>query len=173
MTNMTKRGALLAASAALALQAGGAFAQAEQDYAGGHKPVLEDFTDELGGRVGSFTLRPELTTSVEYNDNIFYAENGEEEDVIFRIAPEVELASDWSRHALRFNAGVAFGVFVDNDADNFIDAFGQAQGIYDISRIAAVRATARVDHPRRRRELLRQRPRLQVHHQLVEPELRR
>lgn len=137
--------ALMAASAALALQAGGALAQAETDYSGGHKPILEDFTDELGVRYGSFTLRPELETSAQYNDNIYYADNGEESDFILRVAPQATLESDWSRHALNLAAGFAYGLFTDNSADNYIDAFGQVQGVYDISRIAALRATLRVD----------------------------
>ena len=145
MRNFTMRAALLGATAALALQAGGAMAQAEQDYAGGHKPVLEDYTDELGARMGGFILRPQATVSAEYNDNIYYSDGGEEEDLLLRVAPEVELASDWNRHALRFNAGVGYGAYVDNEADNFLDAFGQVQGVYDISRISAVRATLRAD----------------------------
>lgn len=141
----SKHAALLAATAAMALQAGGALAQAEQDYAGGHKPVLQDFKSELGVRHGSFILYPELTTSLEYHDNIYWAENNEESDFIARVAPGVTLESQWSRHSLRLTGGVAYGAYLDNEEDNYLDAYGEIQGVYDISRIAALRATARYD----------------------------
>ena len=151
MRNVKLKAALFAATAALALQAGGAMAQAEKDYSGGHKPVLPDFTDELGVRVGSFILRPEASVSLEWSDNVFFSQNNEQEDFILRVSPQLVLESEWNRHKARFSTGASFGHFFQNEGDSFVDAWGEAQGIYDISRIAAIRATVRADqlHDRR------------------------
>lgn len=127
-------------AAALALQAGGALAQAEKDY--GYTPTLPDFTDELGVRVGSFVLRSEAGLELEYDDNVFLSQDDPQEDFILSFTPQLTLESDWSRHAVRFTAGAEAGAFFDNDEDNYLDANAQLQGVYDISRAAAVRLTA-------------------------------
>ncbi|MEM9723948.1 MAG: outer membrane beta-barrel protein [Pseudomonadota bacterium] len=148
MTRTVLKGALCAATAALALQTAGAFAQ-ERDF--GIRPALPDYRDELGIRRGAFTIRPELNTSIEFTDNAFFSETQEEEDFILRVAPSVSVESEWSRHALRASAGAAYGFFFDNQSDNYVDAFGELQGVYDISRIASVRATGLVQRQHDRR----------------------
>lgn len=136
--------------AALALQAGGALAQAEKDYRA-YTPTVPDFTDELGVRLGSFILRPEASLSGEYDDNIFITADDEESDFILRFGPEVTLESDWARHKVLFTLGAEVGTFLDNDDDDYIDANARFQGTLDVSRATSARITldARRLHERR------------------------
>lgn len=115
------------------------------------KPVLPDFTDELGIRVGSFILRPSAEVGLEFNDNIFQAQDDTESDFILRTAPELKAESDWNRHAVRLSVGGAYGAYFENTEDNYLDAWASAQGVYDISRAASARLTLRGDQEHERR----------------------
>ena len=58
-----------------------------------------------GYRMGSFSVRPEVTVSGVYDSNIFAAPTDEVEDSIMLFAPALGADSTWTRHALEFDLG--------------------------------------------------------------------
>lgn len=74
---------------------------------------------EAGGiRLGAFLLYPRIDASVETNDNIYAAETGEQSDTIFRVAPQLSLNSNWSRHSLQLHARGDFQRDSDHKLEN-------------------------------------------------------
>jgi len=61
-------------------------------------------TDPLGMRLGVWTLDASASVGYQHDDNIFATDTGEEDDDILVLRPKAELASGWSRHALRLGA---------------------------------------------------------------------
>lgn len=57
--------------------------------------------EAVGFRQGAFTFYPKVQSDLEYNDNVFAAEVNAQDDVIFRLRPEIVGESSWSRHFLR------------------------------------------------------------------------
>jgi hypothetical protein len=55
-----------------------------------------------GVQVGGFTVYPKLTASGAYDDNVFADPSGGPQggDFVFRVAPEVDFQSNWSRDSL-------------------------------------------------------------------------
>jgi hypothetical protein len=94
--------------------------------------------DPLGVRLGAFLFFPNLFIDQTYSDNIFASENDTEADFITEVRPEFSLESDWNNHALRLAAGSNFGLYADNDAEDFIDYFTSVDGRLDITRDAAL-----------------------------------
>jgi hypothetical protein len=54
----------------------------------------------LGVRLGSFVLRPSLTVSEFYDDNVFATVTDETDDFVTEINPNVRLESDWANHSV-------------------------------------------------------------------------
>lgn len=110
----------------------------------------EDY-DAVGLRAGSFWFYPSVATTVEYNDNIFADRVGKIDDMIIRVAPALRLNSDWSRHALRFQASGDLGFHTDFSTEDFEDAQLGLSGRIDITGDSAIDIdiTARRDHERR------------------------
>jgi hypothetical protein len=75
-------------------------------------------TEALGTPVGAFIVYPSLTLGTEYNDNIFATDGDEEDDIIFRIRPQVLVASDWDNHSLQFLGEGNFARYVDNTSED-------------------------------------------------------
>jgi hypothetical protein len=90
--------------------------------------------EALGTPLGGFILYPSLTIGTEYNDNIFKTEDDEEDDVIFRIRPALDLQSDWDNHALGFFASADFNRYVDNTSEDTTGYRFLSNGRLDILR---------------------------------------
>lgn len=56
--------------------------------------------EALGVRWGAFHAYPQLQSDVSFDSNIFATDGNEESDTLIRLAPSVEVESDWSRHSL-------------------------------------------------------------------------
>ena len=72
-------------------------------------------------RAGAFVIAPTITASVESNDNIYAAETGEQSDTIFRIAPGVAIASDWSRNRIAGFARVNTDGYASHNSEQTTD----------------------------------------------------
>jgi len=70
-----------------------------------------------GIRLGSFTLTPQLTLSSGYTDNTAQAANGTSGG-LYRIAPDVSLTSNWSRHQLDFSLRGSYTGYPESPDDN-------------------------------------------------------
>jgi hypothetical protein len=101
--------------------------------------------DPLGIRAGSFFIFPSLTLSGQYDSNVFATNDDEDSDVGVIVAPNVEVESDWSRHALNFSAGAAAAAFADYSQNNYLDAYAATTGRLDVLRSDIVSGTLRID----------------------------
>jgi len=90
--------------------------------------------DPLGIRAGAFTIRPDLTLGLEYNDNIYATDSSEESDWITTVAPEVDVRSNWSRHALGLNTGLEAGFYGSESDENYVDGRFMLDGRVDVLR---------------------------------------
>jgi hypothetical protein len=137
MTDRNRRVSTLMSGCALALAAllPAAQAQAQEPQRG--ESVFErarpDY-DALGMRAGGFMVFPRVEVGEAYNDNIFADEDDEEDDFITVVRPEVDVESNWGRHALNLRTGAEAGFFLDNDDENFIDGFAAVDGRLDVVR---------------------------------------
>lgn len=90
--------------------------------------------DPIGIRAGGFIIYPAVTGSVEFTDNLFNAPTNEEDDTIFAVTPEVVIESQWSRHALNFEAAMTSNFHSNNDSDDVTDYNFGVDGRVDVTR---------------------------------------
>ena len=141
---------ILLAGAALLLagSASQAFAQSTVKQAGGG---AENFArdrniavsdrnhqgyEARGLRMGGFQAFPKVSLTGEVNDNIYAQKTNETNDVVWRVRPEVVVASDWSRHSLQVYANATANRYQDNSSENTTDYNGGVNVRLDASRNA-------------------------------------
>lgn len=90
--------------------------------------------DAVGIRAGGFMVYPEASVTGTYNDNIFASDVGEVDDFITTLAAGIAVQSNWSRHALNLNAGLAQLLFADNSDEDRLDWNIGGNGRVDITR---------------------------------------
>jgi hypothetical protein len=69
--------------------------------------------------VGPVRFRVSATVGIEYNDNINYAEQNKQDDVIFR--PQVNFDAIWpitQINTLRFDIGIGYSIYANHSEDN-------------------------------------------------------
>ena len=88
----------------------------------------------VGLRAGAFMAYPKLSLGVENNDNIYATDGRETEDLIWRVAPELSIASDWSRHSLNAYARASLLRYQDFDTENSEDLSLGASAQLDLQR---------------------------------------
>jgi len=89
--------------------------------------------DPIGVRLGGFQLFPQLDLAGVYDSNIFAREDPETDDLIYVLAPRLELESNWGKHALRFGADTTILRYEDNDSEDREDYTIWAEGRVDTS----------------------------------------
>lgn len=105
--------------------------------------------DAPGRRLGAFNLNASLDLAVTSTDNLFAAPKGEPSDVsdvYYGIAPNVALSSDWSRHAVTFDAGARFVTHEDFGGEDSDTNYFRGTGRFDIGDNTALRGSARSSH---------------------------
>lgn len=105
--------------------------------------------DAAGRRLGTFNLNASLDLAVTSTDNLFAAPDGapsDVDDMIYGVAPNVSLTSDWSRHALALDAGAVFRSHEDFSSEDADDHFVRATGRFDIGQNTALRGSVRSSH---------------------------
>ena len=110
-------------------------ANATTGAAPGRKVVTQDVpaTTTAALQWGSFLIYPELTLSGFYDDNLFATQSARVEDFGLEISPALWLQSDWERHQINFQAGLALTRYADQTSENTQDYRASAEGRYDIS----------------------------------------
>lgn len=104
-----------------------------------------DYTAK-GLPLGAFRAFPRVSLSAERNDNIYALKTGEVEDTIWRVQPEVNVVSNWSRHSVSAYVRGTINRFQDNDTEN-TEEFGLgANGRVDILRNTNVTVGADYAH---------------------------
>lgn len=89
--------------------------------------------DARGLRLGAFFLYPSLTVGAEYNDNVFN-DASDIDDTILTAAPQMNLRSNWSRHALNLSAEAKTYAYQDQSSEDRTDFRGAADLRLDFSR---------------------------------------
>ncbi|MEM1105053.1 MAG: outer membrane beta-barrel protein [Pseudomonadota bacterium] len=92
-------------------------------------------------RLGSLIVNSDLRLGVEADDNVFADEANEESDVIFRIAPTVDVRSNLSRHAFGARAQVEHREYSDLGSESATNLRGELRGRLDVTRAFDVGAT--------------------------------
>ena len=82
-----------------------------------------------------------MSLSGTYNDNVFATKNDTDSDFGAILSPQVNVNSNWSRHALNFAAGATGVAWADHDQNNYLDAFASTTGRLDIQRSDIVSGT--------------------------------
>ncbi len=87
-----------------------------------------------GHHTDSFRIRPSITLTQRYEDNVFYANEGELSDWITEISTQLKMDSTWDRHSIRLNAGASIGSYLEYDSENHKDYWIKADGRYDLAQ---------------------------------------
>ncbi|MFM2044240.1 MAG: hypothetical protein RLY86_2816 [Pseudomonadota bacterium] len=103
----------------LGLCAGAAQAQDTRGVSVSERP-RPDYQSQ-GIRAGSFLVRPTVTLTGRYDDNVFAQDTDKQDDFITVIMPNVVAASTWSRHRLVLRGGAEIGIFRDIDSEDYDD----------------------------------------------------
>ena len=75
-----------------------------------------------GVRFGAFMAYPRVEIAVEHDDNIFPTTPGpQEDDVIWRVKPQINVVSGWSRHQMELWAAASVNRFTDHESENTTD----------------------------------------------------
>ncbi len=77
--------------------------------------------DAKGIDLGGFRLFPTATVSETYDDNIFAAESGEEDDFITAVTAGLLARSEWSRHEVEVEAALRHEKYLTNDDQDRTD----------------------------------------------------
>ena len=90
--------------------------------------------DAVGIHAGAFTVYPQASVTGSYDDNIYATDSGTKSDFITALASNVYVYSDWSRHALNFQAGVKKSFYNSHSGENRLDWNVGADGRIDVTR---------------------------------------
>ncbi|MDP1616629.1 outer membrane beta-barrel protein [Phenylobacterium sp.] len=96
----------------------------------------------VGGRMGAFTLYPKLSLTAEHNDNIYATDTNETDDLVWKVEPELNIASDWSRHALSAYARASILRYQDANTEDSEDYTLGANAQIDMLRNSFLRLGA-------------------------------
>lgn len=96
--------------------------------------------EAVGLPMGAFMAYPKVVAGVERTDNVFGTSTATVDDVIWRVQPEVVVASTWSRHSLQAFARGNISRYNDFDSENTDDYTVGAVGRLDITRRSNITA---------------------------------
>jgi len=123
--------AMLAQATALALETG-----ANPDSGDGGQEQLQPEAGapkKPGYHTEYFRVRPSLSITEKYDDNIYATNIHSVSDWITLVSPQLKIDSTWAEHSLRFEAGADFGRYWDQDTENFLDYWASAEGRFTLS----------------------------------------
>jgi len=88
--------------AGFAAGGGATFATARELFESDLAPLARE---EVGVPIGAFIVATEVDLEATYDDNVFADTSGEQDDISYRVAPQLHAVSDWSVHRLEFEVG--------------------------------------------------------------------
>lgn len=91
-----------------------------------------------GYYTNDFRIRPSVSISGTFDDNIFATDTQTESDFITIISPRLNIDSTWDKHSLSFKLGADLGRYGEFDAENYDDYWLGIDGKYDISSTTAI-----------------------------------
>lgn len=99
-----------------------------------------------GLRAGAFMIFPKVSVDAERNDNIYARDTGEQDDTIFRVRPELNVNSNWSRHSLSAYARGTLNRYQDFSTEDTDDFAVGGNGRIDIVRGSNITANVGFSH---------------------------
>ncbi len=96
--------------------------------------------EALGIPLGAFVAYPKLGVGVERTDNVYASSARQVDDVVWKVQPDVVVASTWSRHSLQAFARGNISRYSDFESENTEDYTVGATGRLDITRRSNVTA---------------------------------
>ena len=87
--------------------------------------------DQVGFRSGSFIFLPYVLSTVNFDDNV-YSTRQKTSDVVFRVAPVLQMKSDWSRNSLDGEIGVEGVKYVNQQKLDHINAHAGGVGKFEL-----------------------------------------
>lgn len=103
-----------------------------------------DFTAD-GVAFRGFILRPSLSISEYYDDNIF-RQADEEEDFVTLIEPEFRAETNWNLHQILAGWRGKYAIFSDFEDENYQDQMFFLSGRYDLGYETSVSGLLRADY---------------------------
>ncbi len=94
--------------------------------------------EERGIPMGGFTLFPEVTAGVGFDDNVYAATTGEVDDIYYTLQPTLTLASNWSVHSLVFEIANENVWYSDVPGEDRNDLAIGARARIDVTRATAI-----------------------------------
>ena len=79
-----------------------------------------------------FRIRPSLSITQEYDDNVFTTDRHTRSDWITLASPSIKIDSTWAEHSLRFKAGAESATYWEYDGEDYVDYWGSGEGRYRI-----------------------------------------
>lgn len=123
----------------VALGAGSAFAQADEDFFIRNK--YEAVTDRaqpefdpLPIRSGAFNVRPEVGFAAGFTDNLFATSANETDDYFIGVTPSIDVQSTWSRHSLGLRGRIDHREYGDVSSESRTNFSVGADTRLDVSR---------------------------------------
>lgn len=98
--------------------------------------VAEDQPQVDGYRVNDFIVQPEIRTFYGHDSNVFAQHDNEKDDSVYGVAGDINLESDWDRHALNAGLGFERGVYSSYTSENYTDYWVSTDGTFDLSDTA-------------------------------------
>ncbi|QGZ94066.1 hypothetical protein DSM104635_00882 [Terricaulis silvestris] len=103
----------------------------------------------LGVHLGGFDLNGAIDFGIASTDNLFAAESGtpaEVDDMIYTVAPNARLTSNWSRHMVQVGGGAEWRMHEDFSNEDSDDWYLRAAGRVDVGDSTAINGSARASH---------------------------
>ena len=88
--------------------------------------------EKPGYHTKHFRIRPSLSITQKYDDNVFTTDRNTRSDWITLVSPSVKIDSIWEQHSLRFSAGAESASYWDYDGEDYLDYWGSGKGRYRI-----------------------------------------
>lgn len=128
----------LMSAAACALMTSVAVAQTDNYYSRDKYEAVRDRVqpefDPEPVRLGAFVVRSMAEASLTANDNVFAAPNNEQSDTLARIGVDVSATTDWSVHAVGFDATAYRNEYLDLSDESTNELTARLRGRLDATR---------------------------------------
>jgi hypothetical protein len=92
--------------------------------------------------IGAFRAFPTIYAGIFYDDNVYRVQTGTVSDVIYNFGADVNVQSNWSRHALTLSGAINDFRYGDNSSENRTDWRVGAEGRADVARGIALNGNA-------------------------------
>lgn len=75
--------------------------------------------------VGSFEIRPQIDTSIEYVDNLFASDTFDVNDVVLSVRPSISVADQRPDREIRLNLSTGYQTFLNNNSGDLFQLQGR------------------------------------------------